>query len=104
MKKRLSIASLLLALALTGGIVYKVTASQTEEASTTTSLTGSSTSNKTNSTVLATTGEYDEEDKATTYSESTATQITLKDAGSIVNGEGAEVSDNTVTITKGAPM
>ncbi|MEO1768808.1 carbohydrate-binding domain-containing protein [Candidatus Enterococcus ferrettii] len=101
MKKRLSIASLLLALALTGGIVYKVTASQTEEASTTTSLTGSSTSNKTNSTVLATSGEYDEEDKSTTYSESTATQITLKDAGSIVNGEGAEVSDNTVTITKG---
>lgn len=101
MKKRLSIASLLIALALTGGVVYKVTATQTEEASTAASLTSSSNNNKTTSTVLAATGEYDEEDKTTTYDESTATQITLKDEGSTVNGDGAEVLDNTITITKG---
>ncbi len=101
MKKRLSIASALLALALTGGIVYKVTASQTEEASTAASLTGSSTTNIANSAATSTAGEYDDEDKTTTYDESTATTITLADGSSAVDGEGAEVSEDTVTITKG---
>lgn len=101
MKKRLSIVSILLALVVTGGIAYKVVASQPEEASTTTSLTGSSTTNITNSATQAITGEYDEEDKTTTYNESTATLITLADGSSSIDGQGAEVSDNTITLTEG---
>ncbi|MGM0214482.1 carbohydrate-binding domain-containing protein [Enterococcus sp. AZ109] len=101
MKKRLSITSVLLALALTGGIVYKVTASQTEEAGIATSLAGTSTTNLTSSTATSTTGEYDEEDMETAYDEGTATLITLADDSSTIDGEGAEVADNTITLTKG---
>ncbi|MGX7243399.1 carbohydrate-binding domain-containing protein [Enterococcus quebecensis] len=46
-------------------------------------------------------GDYNNDDFVETYDETTATKITLKDAGSTIDGSGVSEKNNTISITAG---
>ncbi|MFV0529107.1 MAG: carbohydrate-binding domain-containing protein [Lachnospiraceae bacterium] len=109
-KHLLIVAAVVLAIAITAGIAYTVyriiagssgaaTAAQSTADTSTTESTSSTTVAAADTTAIA--GEYDEEDQALTYDESSAVTITLSDSGSVTEGEGVTISGSTVTITQG---